>query len=45
MQNGTGRGYSLSSEEFDAPTLNQVGDDQEGFFKFYERETLPHFAD
>ncbi|HEX4730270.1 MAG TPA: hypothetical protein VH299_03320 [Solirubrobacterales bacterium] len=45
MQNGTGRGYSLSSEEFDAPTLHQVGDDQEGLFEFYEREILPHCAD
>jgi hypothetical protein len=25
--------------------VHQVGDDQEGFFGFYEREILPHFGD
>jgi hypothetical protein len=25
--------------------VHQIGDDQEGFFNFYEREIVPHFAD
>ena len=25
--------------------VHQIGDDQEGFFDFYEREVLPHFSD
>ena len=58
-------GYTLSSEEFDAPSLvvqaeraiqeyvdagydhvyvHQIGPDQEGFLKFYEREVLPAFS-
>jgi coenzyme F420-dependent glucose-6-phosphate dehydrogenase len=29
---------------YDHVYVHQVGDDQEGFFDFYEREILPHFA-
>jgi coenzyme F420-dependent glucose-6-phosphate dehydrogenase len=29
---------------YDHVYVHQVGDDQEGFFEFYEREILPHFA-
>lgn len=28
---------------FDHVYIHQVGDDQEGFFRFYEKEVLPHF--
>jgi coenzyme F420-dependent glucose-6-phosphate dehydrogenase len=30
---------------YDHVYVHQVGDDQEGFFDFYEREVLPHFGD
>jgi hypothetical protein len=30
---------------YDHVYVHQIGDDQEGFFKFYEREVLPGFAD
>jgi coenzyme F420-dependent glucose-6-phosphate dehydrogenase len=30
---------------YDHVYVHQVGDDQEGFFEFYEREILPHFGD
>jgi G6PDH family F420-dependent oxidoreductase len=30
---------------YDHVYVHQVGDDQEGFFDFYEREILPNFAD
>jgi G6PDH family F420-dependent oxidoreductase len=30
---------------YDNVYVHQVGDDQEGFFDFYEREILPHFSD
>jgi hypothetical protein len=38
----------ISSPAFAAPTstsvyVHRVGDDQEGFFAFYEREVLPAF--
>lgn len=29
---------------YDHVYVHQIGDDQEGFFGFYEREILPHFA-
>ena len=29
---------------YDHVYVHQVGPDQEGFFRFYEREVLPHFA-
>jgi G6PDH family F420-dependent oxidoreductase len=29
---------------FDYVYVHQIGPDQEGFFRFYEREVLPHFA-
>lgn len=28
---------------FEQVYVHQVGPDQEGFFKFYQREILPHF--
>jgi G6PDH family F420-dependent oxidoreductase len=30
---------------YDHIYVHQVGDEQDGFFEFYEREILPHFAD
>lgn len=30
---------------FNEVYIHQVGPDQEGFFRFYEREVLPHFSD
>jgi hypothetical protein len=30
---------------YDHVYVHQIGDEQDGFFEFYEREILPHFAD
>jgi hypothetical protein len=37
-------GFTLSSEGFGPVYVHQVGPDQEGCIRFYEREILPHLT-